>query len=790
MDNLKKRMPVLLLAIVILLMTIAIFNNFIFKGYLYLYQDIGNDTINIYYPYYIRFLRALKNGNLSFWFNDLGLGNNILSMGELFTDPFSLILLPFGTSHLLQGLLFKAIISIMCAGLLFYVYESNFSLSEKAKVVGAILYAFNGYIILWGQHYHFATIIVLIPLLMHGYEKLLKKDKGLIFTLAVFLISFYSVYFLFMASIFLFIYAAVRYIDCGEKNVRTFLKHFFKSLIYYSIGLGLSAVVLFPSIWVMLSSPRLHNETLDMSLFNINSVSYYVTTILRLFSTNAVGAGDHYFGFKNYYESPILYSGVLTLLMLPFFFKSLNKRKVKIYLGLSVLLVVFLIFPFFSAMFNAFNDIAYRWTFMIIFLLIIAAAKGINYYEEHPSIKLLIATAVIIGIIMGITVLVGYGFFPEYKKNIKISLFFLIRSALFLAAYVAIFILYEIKKLNKFRNFMKLAIFGVLVFELVFSSYIAVFKNRVVEKKSHFTDRIGYNDYTNEAIKYIKGIDNSIYRIEKNYFSQFFNANLVQNFYGLKSYNSLNKNSTLEFLTKMEVPFYINESYIKDYANRHNLEQLVGVKYYLMRGKQDPPKGYTFLNKFNDVSVYKNDYYLPLGFTYDEYIRESDFLKLTKENKDKEIFKAIVIEDDNNKIEVNEVNKEALTKDDYFNDVSERQNEELNITLIRNGRLKGSIEIEGAEKTLFISVPYDIGWKAQVDGDPCNIMKANMGFMAINLEKGKHTVELNYKQPFFEEGIFVSIGSLLLIIILLFVQIKLKRGTPYDSSVKFIDFLQ
>ena len=752
-------------------MTIAIFKNFIFDGHLYLYQDIGNDTINSYYPYYLRFIRAIQSNNLGFWFNDLGLGNNILSMGILFTDPFSVILLPFGTTYLVEGLLVKAIVSILCAGILFYVYEGNFNLSEKVKVIGAILYAFNGYMILWGQHYHFATIIVLIPLLMHAYERMLKKEKGLLLVISIFLISFYSIYFLFMASIFLFLYAVARYIDCGEKNLKAFLNHFLKSLLCYFIGFGLSAVILLPSLWVMLSSPRLHNESMNMSLFNFNSLQYYITTVLRLFSINAVGAGDHYFGFKNYYEAPTLYSGILPLLMIPFFFKAVSKRKAKIYLGLVILFLVFLTFPFFSAMFNAFMAVAYRWTFMINFLLIIAAVKGLDYYEENPSIKTVFGAAMVIGIVTSIGILLGYIFLPDIKQNIRLSFIFLARSTFFLLSYLVVFSLYEVKNIKKFSklssNLAKFGLIAVLVCELMLSSYMAVFRNRNVVKTVNFKDRIGYNDYTNEAIKYIKSIDDGIYRIEKNYSSQFFNANLVQNYYGLKAYNSLNNNSTLEFLEKMEVPFYINQSYIKDFANRHNLEQLVGTKYYLMRGKQDPPANYTFLNKFNDVSVYKNDYYLPLGFTYDEYIRESDFLTLTKENKDKIIFKALVVDDNNTEIKTKEIQKEEMKKDDYFNNISERQKEEFCITVFKNGNIKGDIETGETERTLFISIPYDRGWKAKIDGNPASVMKANLGFIAVNLEKGKHTIELNYVQPYLYQGIAVSIASLLIIIILL-----------------------
>jgi uncharacterized membrane protein YfhO len=745
-------------------MAIIIFRNFIFGGYLYIYQDIGIDTINSYYPYYLSFIKAINSGDLSFWFNNLGLGNNILSMSILFTDPFFLILLPFGTTHLVQGLLVKAIVSILCAGIMFYIYEGNFCISERAKVIGAILYAFSGYLILWGQHYHFATIIVFLPLLMHGYEVLLKKEKGLLLIIAVFLISFYSIYFLFMVSIFFLIYAIVRYVDCGEKNIKSFFRHFFKSLLCYFIGFGLSAIIMFPSLWVMLSSPRLHSDLTKSSLFSFNTLEYYVTTILRLFNYNSVGAGDHYFGFMNFYEAPILYSSLLSLFMIPFFFKSLDKRRVRIYLGLLVLILLFLTFPFFSAMFNYFKIIYYRWTFIINFLIIIAAAKGIDYYEENPSFKTILITSMVTVVLMLTTILVGNLYLPKIAKNVRISYIVLSRSIFFIITYVVLFMLMEIKWIKKYVKYMVLV---VLMCELIVSSYTAVFKNRIVENNAHFSKRINYNDYTKEAIKYIKSIDNGVFRVEKNYSSQFFNSNLVQDYYGLKSYNSLNDNSTLDFLKKMEVPFYINQSYIKDFDNRHNLEQILGTRYYLMRGNQDAPRGYTFLNKFNDVSVFKNDYYLPLGFTYDKYIREKEFLELTKENKDKIIFKALIIDDDNKEIKTNEIRKEEMKSDDYLNNISERQKEELNFTIFKNGKIKGNIKIEDTEKTLFVSIPFDKGWKAKVDGKSRYLMKANLGFMAVNLEKGNHVIEIDYKQPFLYQGIITSSVSFIIMVILL-----------------------
>ena len=77
------------------------------------------------------------------------------------------------------------------------------------------------------------------------------------------------------------------------------------------------------------------------------------------------------------------------------------------------------------------------------------------------------------------------------------------------------------------------------------------------------------------------------------------------------------------------------------------------------------------------------------------------------------------------------------------------------IKLQRDG-FTGSIANEGY-KLMFISIPYDEGWTAIIDGVKTKIYKANEGFMAVKLEPGEHTVEFRYKRPLQTAGYVVSI---------------------------------
>lgn len=57
---------------------------------------------------------------------------------------------------------------------------------------------------------------------------------------------------------------------------------------------------------------------------------------------------------------------------------------------------------------------------------------------------------------------------------------------------------------------------------------------------------------------------------------------------------------------------------------------------------------------------------------------------------------------------------------------------------------------------LFLSVAYSDGWSAQVDGRPARIVRADLGFMAVELPAGEHRVVLTYATPYLGAGAVAS----------------------------------
>lgn len=52
----------------------------------------------------------------------------------------------------------------------------------------------------------------------------------------------------------------------------------------------------------------------------------------------------------------------------------------------------------------------------------------------------------------------------------------------------------------------------------------------------------------------------------------------------------------------------------------------------------------------------------------------------------------------------------------------------------------------------FFSVAFSDGWSATVDGEPAEVLRADLGFMAVEVAPGEHEIVLSYMTPFLAEG--------------------------------------
>lgn len=85
--------------------------------------------------------------------------------------------------------------------------------------------------------------------------------------------------------------------------------------------------------------------------------------------------------------------------------------------------------------------------------------------------------------------------------------------------------------------------------------------------------------------------------------------------------------------------------------------------------------------------------------------------------------------------------------------------------------------VEGGSKTLLVLLPYSQGWSTTVDGQPVETLKADLGFMAVQLDEGSHSVVMRYETPGVVLGAVISLSGFLIFIAVMIVR---RRRIPKE----------
>lgn len=788
---LKGKETYLLLA-ALLLCSYFVFHDFLTMEKVYLYKDIGSDSINFTYPWLVNVSEHIKNYGIATWSFSQGLGQNIfpLSLNDLFFN----VLMVLGKDKIANGIGYAEVTKVILSGFIFYKYLQQLKLSNFTAGIFAFLYAFSGYIILGGCWSIFSTETMYAALILFGFERWLNNGKLLWFVIGIAGLGLLQPFLLFPHAIFLAAYIPVRYNDVHDGEWKKFPLFLIKTIGLATLGVAICSFQLFPDLLQYIESPRVGGEARLIDKLKLQPVFtpgepiLRFTTTFRAFGSNMLGTGNDFKGWQNYLEAPLFYCGLLSLVTFTQLFVTIKKSQRIAYGILAGIFLIPIFFPYFRYTFWAFTGDYFRtFSLIIILLLLIFSAKALDNIIKTGKLNL-----PVLGVTIAFLLFLLYSPAADFETFINQGA----RSSATMIIILYGAILFGLSRQGNIKALASISLVLLCFMEMTINSSNTI-NDRDILTTAEMAERTGYNDYTVDAVKYINDHDKSFFRVNKDYSSgptihTSFNDAKVQGYYSTPSYFSFNQKNYIKFLGSLNIidpKDELQTRWAKGLVERPLLMSLTSGKYWLSKkpANQLLGFGYDSVGHFHDVYVYRNKYALPLGITYDQIIDESSFSKLSNGQKDLYLLKGCVAADKENDLlsslkHFTLADTAAPTSiENYFAAAQSRKSDTLAITEFKESKISGSVTL-AAPKLLFFSIPFDEGWHATINGKEAQLYNINCGLTGLKLNAGENKVTLSFEPRYMKKGAAVSIAGLSALLILLFINVSRKKKQPEQAS--------
>lgn len=809
---------------------VAVYFNF-YRGHLsFAYLDVGNDTSEQYFPYYCNLIDSIRSGTFGAWNHEYGLGTSFVSYQSWTLDPFNLVLIPLGlalgTSRLALVLVIVQSLKVVVSALLVDHLLTYYCETPLARILGASLCSFSGYLMLWGQHYWLGTVFVmavLLPLLLERLMERVSAGRFLMLALGVALSIASSVYSGFMVMLFATGYALLRAAYVSDGKPLDFLKLFGRLTVPVLCGILLSMIFVIPYASLMLTESTRVVGSGDSSAAS-RAVGYLKTFVplrwLPMIFSRAMGNGlvsygnsippeimppTEGFSYINVYEIIMLgLSGAVFILLSQFIAWTISEadgRAKALIIVASALVILYCVNFFLPAFSNALVAPKYRSGFAVVIPVCIAMAVG---FEGRVVPRKVNRALLVLSSAFSFAV-VAWSFMHTIDGRLACLWYFLALVAItaFLWMLAGSDTEAEVIVIHKAHHQAtegdsaaaqgKLPLSLRLIYALCCAAIISTSvvdgffstNNRLICSAA---DSLGAQDSerdadTRAALAWLHEHDSSFWRVEKLYSDwTSLNDSLTEHYRGVSSYNSTLDADVEEFYERLWPEAIGGDIAYQVYRNdpdEPSLLSLLGVKYLLSH----EPLTWDWcreLTQCGDVHVYRN-----MRANGALTIRNGTMSESEAETFDapslRTMLDALTIVPDDSLDNYSFENATELTEADIaaldltWMELEDWQlNDDGKPAAIPESQAKlectDGIALSGklfanTDSIACLAVPNVSGWTIRIDGKDVPTSRANYGFIGFVVPAGVHEVEATYTMPHFILGAALSALGILATIV-------------------------
>lgn len=531
-------------------------------------------------------------------------------------SPLNFLIIFFSEEHIVEAVSFFIILKMGLSGFSFtYYLTKHFNKKHDVMALFGVFYAMSAYFAAYSWNIMWLDCMVLLPIIILGLERLVKKGRCVMYCAALGIAIFSNYYIAIMICIYVviyFVYLVITSNHSGKRFVLTSCKNF---IIYSLLAGGLAMCMVIPEYCTLLTTAS--------GEFNFPSTLDNYFSILYMVSRSLMGVDVAIFE----PHDPNLYCGVAVFFLLPLYL--INKKiNAKERVGKVILLVIFLLafnFNIPNYIWHGIhfpNSLPCRQSFIYIFLLLTICCEAvlrIRQYSYRNIVSCFAGAAGLLLIIEQMFVSEDYDFSAVYL------------SLIFMVIYVFIIMAYRKRWLS--RSFIVYLLFVVVTVEATLNMNITGVGT---------TSRTAYlkdNDSVEELLAKAELMETDLfYRTEKidrrtkndaawdqyngmSTFSSTSSAGLNEYYKALGLETSYNAYSYYGHTPLTDALFSVKYVLSYDYMEDTNLTSLFGSEVYSvsLAGTTD----FTGDDVGDDaVYMYKNNYTLPLGFMIDADVEE------------------------------------------------------------------------------------------------------------------------------------------------------------------------
>lgn len=714
------------------------------------------------------------------WATDLGSGVMNAYSFYLYGSPFFWLSVLLPQSWLPYMMVPLLVLKFGVAGGGAYLYLRRYVKNANYAVLGACLYALSGFAVYNVFFNHFVDVVALFPYLLWALDEAIYEDRHGLFAFWV-AVNLLNNYFFFVGQvIFLCIYFVCK---LTAKDFRLTVRKFGHLLWESVLGVAMGCLLLFPAVLSLLQNPRTIDLSSGWGFLTYAKVQQYLAILLSW-----ILPPDSPYLTSVWSEGVIKWTSMTAYLPLCSLAGAMaywRSRKADSKKRIVAVCAVCALVPVLNSAFYALNSSYYaRWYYMPTLIL---AAMTVNALED-PDIDL-DAPARGIGWIMLATLVfavvpvrddtTGTWSFGVLKNP---GQFFTVLGFGLLGLALYRYLCGIWRQNSRFAQRMTAA---VLVFACVFTMvHIGIGKFG-----QWYTDSDLVEQDTN-ALQLKNDLPEGDYRIDT--YKIHDNIGMWLDKSCLQYFGSTAAPSILSFYPGLGVKRDVrSEPEITNYA----LRGLLSVEYLITTPEKresfedEADEGWTYLADVDGYTLYHNDNYVPMGFTYDYYVTEATYEASIKTLRSNLLLRALVLEDEDVEkyssylTELPDTLLDDLHYDSYTQDCADRRAHSCSVFQMNNAGFHAEITLD-KPNLVFFSVPYDDGFTAYVNGEKTDILRVDEGLMAVLCPAGASSIDFVYQAAGLSASRVVTAVAIPVWVVYVACFVRRKRrstGTPAEE---------